>query len=89
MLDMTSTRRTTLFKIRAWTEVKMPVLSVALMDLQMSTLEAHAEIHEDFRIIGNGTFKPSFGEGNPPQTNQQQGNIPYISVWIHILDHHM
>jgi hypothetical protein len=60
---MTSTRRTSLFKIKAFTGVTSPVLSVGLMDLSESTLETSAEIKENFRVVGNGTFKPSFGQG--------------------------
>jgi hypothetical protein len=60
---MTATRRTNLFRIKALRGVDGPVLSVGLRDLASSTIEASGEIQENFRIIGNGTFKPSFGEG--------------------------
>jgi hypothetical protein len=62
---MTSTRRTNLYKITAYRGVQYPVLSVGLTDLAESTVEVFAEIRDDFRIVGNGTFKPSFGEGIP------------------------
>jgi hypothetical protein len=41
----------------------MPVLSVGLMDLSASTISAWSEVRENSRVVGNGTFKPSFGEG--------------------------
>ena len=62
---MTSTRRTNLYKITAFQGVQYPVLSVGLTDLAESTVEVFAEIRDHFRIVGNGTFKPSFGEGIP------------------------
>ena len=60
---MTSTRRTNLFRLTAMDDVDVPLLSVGLMDLSESTVEAYAEIQKGFRVVGNGTFKPSFGEG--------------------------
>jgi hypothetical protein len=63
-IEMTSTRRTNLFRIKALESVAMPVFSVGLRDLAGSTREAGAEILEDFRVVGNGTFTPSFGEGS-------------------------
>jgi hypothetical protein len=61
---MTSTRQTNLFRIRAIEAVDMPLLSVGLKDLSGSTKEAGADILDDFRVVGNGTFTPSFGEGS-------------------------
>jgi putative alpha-1,2-mannosidase len=61
--DMTSTRRTNLFRITAVDYTDVPVLSVGLFDLSESTLGVFAEVRSDSRVIGNGTFKPSFGEG--------------------------
>jgi hypothetical protein len=63
MVDMTSTRRTNLFRIEAVEEVEVPILSVGLMDLSGSTVEAFSEIRDGFQVVGNGTFSPSFGEG--------------------------
>lgn len=63
MTEMTSTRRTNLFRIKANEAIPVPILSVGLTDLSQSTIDAYAEIQDEFRIIGNGTFKPSFGEG--------------------------
>lgn len=63
MADMTSTRRTNLFRIQTVEDVVLPVLSVGLTDLSASTVQAFAEVRDDFRVVGNGTFKPSFGEG--------------------------
>jgi hypothetical protein len=60
---MTSTRRTNLFRITALDHVDVPVLSVGLFDLSESTLGVFAEVRDGFRVTGNGTFKPSFGEG--------------------------
>src|SRR5271154_4029811 len=66
IVDMTSTRRTNLFRIEAVEEVEVPVLSVGLMDLSGSTVEAFSEIRNGFQVVGNGTFSPSFGEGILP-----------------------
>lgn len=63
MEDMTSTRRTNLFRITAVEETAVPVLSVGLTDLSESTSQAFAEIRDHSRVVGNGTFTPSFGEG--------------------------
>jgi hypothetical protein len=63
---MTSTRRTNLYRIKALDVVERPVLSVGLVDLSGSTLSTWAEIRENFRVVGNGTFRPSFGEGQYP-----------------------
>jgi hypothetical protein len=60
---MTSTRRTNLFRVEAIGEVEVPLLSIGLMDLQQSTIEAFVEVRDGHQVIGNGTFKPSFGEG--------------------------
>jgi len=62
-VDMTATRRTNLFRIRGVEDIEFPVLSVGLDDLSESTVRAYAEIQHGFRVVGNGTFKPSFGEG--------------------------
>jgi hypothetical protein len=60
---MTSTRRTNLFRINSIEDVALPVLSVGLTDLSATTVQSFAEVRDDFRVVGNGTFKPSFGEG--------------------------
>ena len=65
MVDMTSTRRTNLFRIKAVEDVAVPVLSVGLTDLSESTLQGYSEIRNGSRVVGNGTFRPSFGEGIP------------------------
>jgi len=64
-VDMTSTRRANLFRIEAVEGVAVPVLSVGLTDLAQTTAEAFAEIRDGFQVVGNGTFRPSFGEGIP------------------------
>jgi putative alpha-1,2-mannosidase len=61
--EMTSTRRTNLFRITANDSMLTPILSVGLTDLSRSTIEAYAEVRENYRVVGNGTFRPSFGEG--------------------------
>jgi putative alpha-1,2-mannosidase len=63
IVEMTSTRRTNLFRIKALDTADMPVLSVGLMDLSASTISAWSEVRKNFRVVGNGTFRPSFGEG--------------------------
>src|SRR5947207_14083808 len=60
---MTATRRTNLFRFRAVGNATIPILSVGLRDLSRSPIHAFGEIHDDYRVVGNGTFKPSFGEG--------------------------
>lgn len=60
---MTSTRRTNLFRITAVEDVDVPVLSIGLIDLQESTSQAFTEIRDNHRVVGNGTFRASFGEG--------------------------
>lgn len=60
---MTSTRRTNLFRITAAENIQFPVLSVGLTDLSESTSQVFAEVRDNYRVVGNGTFKPSFGEG--------------------------
>ena len=66
MVDMTSARRTNLLRIEAVEGVEVPILSVGLMDLSGSTVEAFSEIRDGFQVVGNGTFSPSFGEGISP-----------------------
>ena len=61
---MTSTRRTNLFRIRVVDQVDVPLLSVTLTDLAGSTITAMGEVRNYSRVLGSGTFKPSFGEGN-------------------------
>jgi len=60
---MTSTRRTNLYRIKAGRRVNIPALTVGLTDLSGSVSETYAEVQNNFRVVGNGTFKPSFGEG--------------------------
>jgi hypothetical protein len=64
MEDMTSTRRTNLFRIKAVDQVAVPLLSLSLTDLAGSTIAAMAEVRNNSRILGSGMFKPSFGDGN-------------------------
>jgi hypothetical protein len=63
MSEMTSARRTNLYRIKAARRVNIPALTVGLTDLSGSVSEAYAEVQNNFRIVGSGTFKPSFGEG--------------------------
>ena len=81
---MTSTRRTNLFRITAVEDTAVPVLSVGLVDLSESTSQAFVEIRNDSRVVGNGTFKPSFGEGTSTLyfSNKFQVIIHYISAWM-------
>jgi hypothetical protein len=58
---MTSTRRTNLYRIKAISDVAVPALTLGLTDLSGSVSETYAEVKDNFRIVGNGTFKPSFG----------------------------
>jgi len=60
---MTSTRRTNLFRITARAGIDVPILSIGLMDLSQSKHSSFAEIQNGSRIVGNGTFDPSFGVG--------------------------
>src|ERR1700721_4618998 len=62
-LEMTSARRTNLLRIRALRGTEIPIISVKLKDLSDSTLTAYGEIQDGYRVIGNGTFRPSFGDG--------------------------
>jgi len=75
MVDMTSTRRTNLFRIEAVEGIEVPVLSVGLTDLSASTVEAFAEIRDAFQVVGNGTFGPSFGEGMFPRLKMWANGI--------------
>jgi len=52
-----------LFRIRPNDDVLLPILSVGLTDLSKSTLDAYADVQDNYRVVGNGTFRPSFGEG--------------------------
>jgi hypothetical protein len=61
--EMTSTRRTNLFRIKAVTDIDVPILSIGLMDLSQSTHSSFAQVQNSSRVIGNGTFNPSFGVG--------------------------
>ena len=63
IVEMTSTRRTNLFRIKAVTDINVPILSIGLMDLSQSTHSSFAQIQSSSRVVGNGTFNPSFGAG--------------------------
>jgi len=79
---MTSARRTNLYRITAVDNIVNPVLSVGLTDLAGSISEAYAEIRGDFRLVGNGTFKPSFGEGiSPKEALFNQRNL--LVIFLH------
>src|SRR5579862_1449491 len=78
---MTSARRTNLFRIKANEAVQLPLLSVGLTDLSKSTIDAYAEVQGGFRIVGNGTFRPSFGEGSFDQ------NLPHTRSLSIVLLH--
>ena len=60
---MTSARRTNLYRIKAVNDTADPVIFLGLTDLSGSVSDTYADIRGDFRVVGNGTFKPSFGEG--------------------------
>jgi hypothetical protein len=60
---MTSSRRANLFRITSETDVDVPIFSIGLMDLQQSTHSSFAGIQNNSRVVGNGTFDPSFGSG--------------------------
>lgn len=75
---MTSARRTNLYRIKAVDDVANPVLSVGLTDLAGSVSETYAEVRDDFRLLGNGTFKPSFGEGI-------SGMVPFVILGTYSL----
>lgn len=62
-VEMTSSRRTNLYRIKAMNATDVPALTVGLTDLSGSVTDTYAEVKDNFRIVGNGTFKPSFGEG--------------------------
>ena len=61
---MTSTRRTNLFRVIAIYDTDIPLLSIGLNDLSDSMSEVSAEILPGPRVVGSGTYKPSFGQGN-------------------------
>ena len=63
IVEMTSTRRTNLFRIKPVTDIGVPILSIGLMDLSQSTLSSFAQIESNTRVVGGGTFAPSFGVG--------------------------
>ena len=62
-VEMTSSRRTNLYRIKALIATDVPALTVGLTDLSGSVTETYVEVKDNFRLVGNGTFKPSFGEG--------------------------
>ena len=62
---MTSTRRTNLFRMKAVTDIDVPILSIGLMDLMQSMNSTFAQIQGSSRVVGNGTFSPSWGIGIP------------------------
>lgn len=63
IIEMTSTRRTNLFRINAVTDIDVPILSIGMMDLSQSTRSSFAQIQNGSRVVGEGTFEPSFGLG--------------------------
>lgn len=63
IVEMTSTRRTNLFRITAVTDIDVPLLSIGMMDLSQSTHSSFAQIQNGSRVVGEGTFNPSFGVG--------------------------
>jgi len=63
-VEMTASRRTSLFRIVSSNgSVAVPVLRVGLTDLFETAQEASAQVVNGSRVIGNGTFLPSFGQG--------------------------
>jgi len=85
MEDMTSTRRTNLFRIRAVNEANAPLLSITLTDLAGSTITAMAEVRNDSRVLGSGMFKPSFGEGNYTLHFCMDVHAPTTSLIDHVI----
>jgi Glycosyl hydrolase family 92 N-terminal domain len=65
-VEMTSSRRANLFRITSETNIDVPIFSIGLMDLQQSTHSSFAQIQNTSRVVGNGTFNPSFGSGISP-----------------------
>ena len=63
-VEMTASRRANLFRILSVNgTIAMPVLRVGLTDLFGTAQEASAQVINGSRVIGNGTFFPSFGQG--------------------------
>lgn len=65
IVEMTSSRRTNLFRIKAVTDIDVPIISIGLTDLMQSMTSSFAQVQSRSRVIGNGTFSPSWGVGIP------------------------